>query len=158
MQGNTGLTHSGLLTPYGDIGLGQHWLRWWLVAWRHQAITWTSVDLSSVTSSGIHLRAISHKIPQSFRSQWVNSLSAERFGCGIRCVDFKHYFSIDIVNIQVNIAREWMPKKTIDHKSMLAQVMAWCCQAPSHYPSQYWASYMSPYGITRSQWVNKILL
>ena len=26
---------------------------------RHQAITWTSVDFSSVKSSGIHLRAIS---------------------------------------------------------------------------------------------------
>ena len=30
----------------------------------HQAITWTNVDLSSVRSSGIHLRAISLEIPQ----------------------------------------------------------------------------------------------
>ena len=30
----------------------------WLVAWRHQAITWTNVDLSSVRSCSIHLRAI----------------------------------------------------------------------------------------------------
>ena len=31
---------------------------------RHQAITWTNVDLSLVRSSGIHLRAISWDIPQ----------------------------------------------------------------------------------------------
>ena len=39
-------------------------LRLWLVAWWHHAITWTNVDLSSVRSSGIHLRAISQEIPQ----------------------------------------------------------------------------------------------
>ena len=49
---------------YGDIDLGQHWLRQWLVAWWHQAITWTNVDLWSVRSIGIHLRAILQKIPQ----------------------------------------------------------------------------------------------
>ena len=37
-------THCGPVTPYVD----QHWLRYWLVAWWHQAITWTDVDLSSV--------------------------------------------------------------------------------------------------------------
>ena len=36
-------TCCGLMSPYGDKDLGQHWLRWWLVAWCHQAITWTSV-------------------------------------------------------------------------------------------------------------------
>ena len=34
------------------------------VAWRHQAITWTSVYASSVRSSDIQWRAISQKIPQ----------------------------------------------------------------------------------------------
>ena len=36
---NVTLTDCGLATPYGDRNLGQHWLRLWLVAWRHQAIT-----------------------------------------------------------------------------------------------------------------------
>ena len=58
-------THCGLMMPYGDKNLGQHWLRWWLVAWRHQVITWTNVDWSSVKSSDIHIRAISHEMPQS---------------------------------------------------------------------------------------------
>ena len=44
------LTHWGLVTPYGVIDLGQHWLRLWLVAWRHQAITCTNVDLRTLAS------------------------------------------------------------------------------------------------------------
>ena len=43
------------MMPYGDIDLGQQWLRWWLGAWRHQAITWTNVDLSSQLFSSIPL-------------------------------------------------------------------------------------------------------
>ena len=35
-----------------------------LVAWRHQAITWTNVDWSSMRSSDNHRRAISHEITQ----------------------------------------------------------------------------------------------
>ena len=46
-----------ILTHCGVINLGQHWFRWWLAAWRHQAITWTNVDLSSVRSCGINLWA-----------------------------------------------------------------------------------------------------
>ena len=58
------LTHWGIVTPYGDIELGQHWLRLWLDAWQHQAITWTNVDLSSVRSTQIFLGIISEKISQ----------------------------------------------------------------------------------------------
>ena len=49
-------TQCGLAKPYDSIGstLAQVML----VAKRRQAITWTNVDLSSVWSRGIHLRAI----------------------------------------------------------------------------------------------------
>ena len=50
------LTPEALGRKYGGIDLGPHWLRWWLVAWRYQAITWTNVDLSSVRFSDKHLR------------------------------------------------------------------------------------------------------
>ena len=49
------LTYCGLVTAYGDIILGQHWLRLSFVAWRHQSITWTNLD---------HFRAISQDTPQ----------------------------------------------------------------------------------------------
>ena len=41
-----------------------------------------------------------------------------------------------------------------DGKSTLVQVMAWCRQAASHYLSQCWPRSLSPYGISRPQWVN----
>ena len=34
--------HCGQVMPYSNIDRGQHWLRQWLVAWWHQAITWTN--------------------------------------------------------------------------------------------------------------------
>ena len=39
-------------------------------------------------------------------------------------------------------------------KSTLVQVMAWCSQATSHYLSQCWPSFLSPYGVTRPHCVN----
>ena len=58
------LTHCSLPTSYNDLDEGQHWFRQWLVAWWHQDIAWTNVDLSSVGSSDILLRTISQEIPQ----------------------------------------------------------------------------------------------
>ena len=43
-----------------------------------------------------------------------------------------------------------------DYKSTLVQVMAWCHQATSHYLSQCWPRSLSPYGVTRPQWVNTL--
>ena len=45
-------TLCGLVTPYGDRDLVQHWLRQWLAAWRHRSITRTNVDLSPTGSCG----------------------------------------------------------------------------------------------------------
>ena len=50
----------------GDIiwrqNLGQHCLGKWLVAWWHQAMTWTNVDISPKVFCGIHPRTIPHEI------------------------------------------------------------------------------------------------
>ena len=51
------LTQSGLVTPYGDRDLGQHWVK-------NDWITWTNVDWSSVNSRDIHIRAISQEMLQ----------------------------------------------------------------------------------------------
>ena len=55
--------------------------------------------------------------------------------------------------ISYEIALRWMPLDLTDEKSTLVQVMAWCHQATSHYLSQCWPRSMSPYGVTRPQWV-----
>ena len=41
-----------------------------------------------------------------------------------------------------------------DDKSTLVQVLAWCCQATSYCLSQCWPRSLSPYGVTRPQWIN----
>ena len=56
--------------------------------------------------------------------------------------------------ISYEITLRWMPLDLTDDKSTLVQVMAWCRQATSHYPSQCWPRFMSPNGVTRPQWVN----
>ena len=67
------------MTPYGDRDLGQHWLRQWLVAWWHQAITWTNVDWSSAKSSDIHIRAISLEMPQPSITKICLKITCLRF-------------------------------------------------------------------------------
>ena len=49
---------------------------------------------------------------------------------------------------------KWMPQDLTDDKSTLVQVMAWCRQATSNYLYQCWPRSPTPYGVTRSQWVN----
>ena len=58
--------------------------------------------------------------------------------------------------ISGKIALRWMPLDLTIDKSILVQVMVWCRQATSHYLSQCWPRSMSPYDITRPQWVNNI--
>ena len=49
--------HFDIVTPYGDMDLGQHWLTNLLLLgqhWRHEPITWTIVDWSLLWLSGIN--------------------------------------------------------------------------------------------------------
>ena len=41
----------------------------------------------------------------------------------------------------------------MDENSTLDQIMAWFCQAMNDYLSQCWPRSVSPYGVTRPQWV-----
>ena len=56
--------------------------------------------------------------------------------------------------ISCEIAPVWMSLVFTDDHSTLVQVMAWCCQATSHYLSQCWPRSLLPYGVTRPQWIN----
>ena len=81
-----------------------------------------------------------------------NSLAPGRSGCNFEKVVFKLALLICIFKSYDNVAR-WIPQELTDNKSTLVQVMAWCHQATSHYLSQRWPRSMSPYGVTRPQWV-----
>ena len=57
--------------------------------------------------------------------------------------------------ISCELALRWTSFDLTD-KSTLAQVMAWCRQATSHYLSQCWPRSMLQNGVTRPQWVNSL--
>ena len=48
------------------------------------------------------------------------------------------------------IALIWIPQNTFDDRSILVQIVVWCCQT-KHYQNQYEPRSMSPYGVTRQQ-------
>ena len=61
---------------------------------------------------------------------------------------------IDGWGISCEIALIWISLDFTDDQSKLFQVMAWCCQATSHYLSQCWPRSLLPYNVTRPEWVN----
>ena len=67
----------------------------------------------------------------------------------------KPLIHIDILSTFHETAPEWMFQDHINDRSTLVQVMTWCRQAPSHYLSQCWPRSMSPWSITRPQWVKE---
>ena len=77
-----------------------------------------------------------------------------KFEWNFRHVIFKQILVIDGWGISCEIALIWMSLDFTDDQSTLVQVMAWC-QATSHYLSQCWPRYLSPYGLTRPQWVKR---
>ena len=64
-------------------------------------------------------------------------------GSEIQRFDGFFFFYIYILGIQVTVILEWTPEDLVDGESTLVQVMAWC----------WWPRSLTPYGVTRSQWV-----
>ena len=68
---------------------------------------------------------------------------------------FKLILVIECWGISCEIALIWMSLYFTDDQWTLVHVMAWCRQAASHYLIQCWPRSLSPYGVTRPQWVEK---
>ena len=130
LKHNWCLTHSGQLMYICISNIGYHWFRYWL------ASCWTPT----------------HYLNQCWHV--VNSLSPGKFEWNFVYVIFKRILVIDGCGFCCEIALIWMSLDFTDNQSTLVQVMAWCCQETSHYLSQCWPRSLSPYGITRPQWVN----
>ena len=84
----------------------------------------------------------------------VNSLAPGKFEWNFGHLIRQIISVIDGWVISGELALRWMSLDLTDNKSTLVQVMACCRQATSHYLSQCWPRSLSPYGITRPQWVN----
>ena len=101
-------------------------------------------------------------LPSSFKfdgnlilvsSTFINSLAPGKFEWNFTYVIFKLILVIDGWGIYFEIALIWMSLDLTDDQSTLVQVMAWCRQATSHYLTQCWPRSLSPYGVTKPQWV-----
>ena len=91
-------------------------------------------------------------------SYLINSLAPGGFENIFQNVFFKLISWIDTLSNSCETALRSMPQNPSDDKSTLVQVMAWCRQAASHYLSQCCPRSLSPYGVTRPQWVNSLFL
>ena len=85
----------------------------------------------------------------------LNSLAPGGFENIFQNVFFKLISWIDTLSNSCETALRSMPQNPSDDKSTLVQVMAWCRQAASHYLSQCCPRSLSPYGVTRPQWVKE---
>ena len=94
-----------------------------------------------------------HPLTKNNYEYIFNSLAPGRPGCHFKTAIFNLVLLIGIFTSSKDNALRWMLWELTDDKSTLVQVMAWCRQATSHYLSQCWPSSMSPYGVTRPQWV-----
>ena len=94
----------------------------------------------------------------AMQPHWVNSLAPGKFEWNFMYTIFKLISVRDVSGISCRIVLIWMPLGFTGDQSTLVKVMAWCCQATSHYVSQCWSRSLSPYDVTRPQWVKKIVL
>ena len=88
----------------------------------------------------------------------INSLAPGRFELNFIQAVFKLILVTGGWAIFCETTLRWMSLDLTDDKSTLVRVMAWCHQATSHYLSQCWPRSLTPYGITRPQWVNSLTI
>ena len=93
---------------------------------------------------------------KSLRGQWFNSLAPGKFEWNFRHVIFKQILVIDGRGIACEITLMWMSLNFTDDQSTLVQVMVWCRQATSYYLSPCWPRSLSPYDVSRPQWINSL--
>ena len=82
---------------------------------------------------------------------WPLSTTLTHWPLGDVAVILKVWFSKSLQRIVAWAVTVWLPQELINEKSILVQVMTWCCQQMSHYLSQCWPRSMPTYGITRLQ-------
>ena len=101
---------------------------------------------------GSVVELIHHCVLASFT---LNSMTLRRCGNNSKSIISDNMPRIKFMNNSCESAPMWMPHNTFADKSALDEVMVWYRQATSHYLSQCWRRSVSPYGVTRSQWVEE---
>ena len=104
----------------------------------------------------MHLQSYVVSLCDGVDNEKANSLIPGKFEWHFRYLIVQIISVINGWGISCELALRWMSLHLTDDKSTLVQVMAWCRQATSHYLSQWWPRSLSPYGVTRPQWVKEM--
>ena len=149
---------------FPGVQLTTSWFRWWLGIdqatgnepqsgqWtRHGGKTNRQIETNITPTPNNFYFNNYCQIPQGTMSLFIDCW--EMGLCNFQLVIFKLIPWIDTSSISCKLALNWMPKHLNNEKSTWVQVMAWCRQATNHYLRQCWPKPMSPYGITKAQWV-----
>ena len=107
------------MTPCGDTDIGEHWLRYWIVAWRHLVITWSNVVLSPEMLFGIHVKGIAQDIRAL---PHVSNLCSEITLFVVRL--FKSAAAICLVSSKFTIKTvdELMPRRSLETGGILWRI------------------------------------
>ena len=124
-----------------------------LYAWKHTA-TKTLCD-HHIIKQGCFRKGVM----MSLSALWchLNSLAPGKFEWHFSYLIFQIISVINGWGISCELALRWTSLDFTEDKSTLVQVMTWCLTAPSHYLSQCWLTSLSPYDVTRPQWVYPIV-
>ena len=113
------------------------------------------VNLCSICLHNWFTCIYSDGLVPSWRQEILKSLAPWRLEWNFKLAVFKLILVTDGWGIFCETTLRWMSLDLTDDKSTLVQVMAWCRQATSHYLIQCWFRSLTPYGVTRPQWVNQ---
>ena len=143
----------GWETGHGSI-LVHHKDRSYLTTYVFMSIRWYQFNSSQLLMKHLYLVSVVCRLGVQQAGPILTHWPLGKFEWNFRYVIFKQILVIGAWGISCEIALIWMSLDFTDAQSTLVQVMAWCRQAASHYLSQCWPRFLSPYGVTRPQWVN----
>ena len=99
----------------------------------------------------IHYIPFIMKCSETF--SYIKPLAPGRSGFNFKSAIFNLVLLNGIFRSSYDNALRWMSWDLSEDNSTLVQIMAWWGQATNHYLSQCWPRSLSPYGVTRPQWV-----
>ena len=144
-----------LSTCHVSLCLYVDYVRLWQNNWHIQVMWDMWISWKHFMSDSLH-NSLCIILLKIFAEPPIHSLTSGKIEWNFRFVIFKRILMIDGWGIFCEIVLIWMSLDFADDQSTLVQVMAWCHQATSHYLSQCWPRSLSPYGITRTQWVKTL--
>ena len=124
------------------------------VVTKPQILLEPSIRHSIILTAGIHY--VTHKRRIISILCEFNSLAPGWFEWNFDKSVLKLILVTAALGIFCETTLRWMSLDLTDDKSILVQVMAWCHQATSHYLSQRWPRSLTPYDVTRPQWLKDV--